>query len=65
MRSAILAAALGAAALGLGGCAVYPATPAYYARPPVVVGGYVAPPPPAYYYRPRYGYGYGYGWRRW
>jgi hypothetical protein len=54
----------------LGGCAVYPAGPAYY---PPAASVYVAPRP---YYAPRpYGYGYGgygyrpygygYGYRRW
>ncbi len=52
---------------GLGGCAVYPATPyyggyyggygGYYSAPSV----YVAPARP-YYYRPRWGYR---GWRHW
>lgn len=43
----------------LGGCAVYPAGPAYY---PPAASVYVAPRP---YYAPRpYGYGYGgYGYR--
>ena len=40
----------------LGGCAVYPAGPAYY---PPAASVYVAPRP---FYAPRpYGYGYGYG----
>jgi hypothetical protein len=52
----------------LGGCAVYPAGPAYY---PPAASVYVAPRP---YYAPRpYGYGgygyrpygYGYRYRRW
>jgi hypothetical protein len=52
----------------LGGCAVYPAGPAYY--PPPAASVYVGPRP--YYARPYYGgygyrpYGYGgYGYRRW
>jgi hypothetical protein len=56
--------------VGLGGCAVYPASyygpPAAYAAP--VPGPYYARPyyarPYGYGYRP-YGYGYGGGWRRW
>ena len=55
------------AVAGLGGCAVYPATPyygGYYSAPSV----YVAPAPRPYY-GPRYGYygpGWGHrGWRRW